>query len=250
MITTAAQEDPVKTISHHRAPSLRIATLAAAAALAASACLGAPESDDAEMTASSSEALTASSSGAPTRSDQIVHVPFFIRDAGGAIPTDPSASLFEVRAGDPVTAPDGHQVTLAEFDAVQGTASVKCIEQGTLVTLHLTGLIPNGVYTAWNVVFQAPGFEPTFSNVIGLGALGTPDGSHNTFRASPTGQGSLSAITPPGPLSTVGEIGACALRDEFEWHVVGAYHIDGQTHGPVLGPAGSAVEQFGWMFRH
>jgi hypothetical protein len=46
-----------------------------------------------------------------------------------------------------------------------------------------------------------------------------------------------------------GSIGACALTDEFEWHVVGAYHIDGQSHGPSLGPDGTAVEQFGFIFK-
>ena len=65
--------------------------------------------------------------------------------------------------------------------------------------------------------------------------------------SGPTGEGAVSAITRPGPLSTFGSIAACALTGEFEWHVVGAYHIDGQSHGPTLGPAGSAVEQFGFV---
>jgi len=47
----------------------------------------------------------------------------------------------------------------------------------------------------------------------------------------------------------MGSIAGCALTGEFEWHVVGAYHIDGHDHGPQLGPDGSAVEQFGFMFK-
>ncbi|HEY2929054.1 hypothetical protein [Piscinibacter sp.] len=199
---------------------------------------GAAEADARELPAS-----------APTRNDSIVHVPFFIVDAGGQPPTASDTLLFEVRKHNPIVAPDGHQVTLAEFNAVQGSASVKCVTQGTHVTLHLTNLIPNGIYTIWNLVFKAPGFDPSFSNLIGLGALGSPDGAQNSFRASASGEGSVSAITGAGNLSMVGSIGACALTDEFEWHVVGAYHLDGQTHGATLGPDGTAVEQFGFIFK-
>jgi hypothetical protein len=186
--------------------------------------------------------------GAPIRDDQIVHVPLFIRDAAGQIPSAPDALLYEARKMNPVLAPDGHQLTLAEFNTPAGSASAKCVSDGTHATAHVSGLIPNGVYTYWNVVFKAPGFDPTFSNLIGLGALGAATGTQNSFRASASGEGELSAITPGGPLSTVGAIDACAL-DEFEWHVVGAYHIDGQTHGPTLGPDGSAVEQFGFKLK-
>jgi hypothetical protein len=186
---------------------------------------------------------------APVRNDAIVHVPLFIRDASGNIPTDPTALIYEVRKGNPVVAPDGHQLTLAEFNAPQGRASVKCIQQGTHAVLELTGLIPNGVYTVWNVVFRSPGFDPTFANLIGLGAIGAPDGSENSFVADATGAGEVSAITPGGRLSTFGSIASCALTGEFEFHLVGAYHIDGQTHGPVLGPDGTAVEQFGFPFK-
>ncbi len=186
---------------------------------------------------------------APQRNTAIVHVPFFIRDASGNIPSDPAALIFEVRAMNPVLAPDGHQLTLAEFSAPQGGASVKCVEQGTHAVLELSGLIPGGVYTVWNVVFRAPGFDPTFANLIGLGAAGAPDGGENSFTADATGSGWVSAITPGGPLSTFGSIASCALTGEFEFHLVGAYHIDGQTHRAVPGPAGTFVEQFGFMFK-
>ena len=200
---------------------------------------GAAEGDARELPAAS----------APTQDDAIVHVPLFIEDASGQPPSAPDTPLFEVRKHNPIVAPDGHQVTLAEFNAVQGSASVKCVTQGTHVTLHLTNLIPNGVYTVWNLVFKAPGFDPSFANLIGLGAMGSPDGAQNSFRASANGEGSVSAITGAGSLSMVGSIGACALTDEFEWHVVGAYHLDGQTHGATLGPDGTAVEQFGFIFK-
>jgi hypothetical protein len=184
-----------------------------------------------------------------TRTTSIVQLPLFIQDAGGRLPTGASTPLFEVRAHNPILAPDGHQVTLGEFNAVDGIASVQCLGRGTSVTLRLSHLIPDGVYTIWNVVFRDPGFDPTFGNMIGLGALGSASGTQNAFRASATGDASISAITQAGPLSALGSIGACAPVDEFEWHIVGAYHIDGESHGPVLGPEGTAVEQFGFVFK-
>lgn len=186
---------------------------------------------------------------APILNTTIVHIPLFIQGAGGQPPAGENSPLFEVRKGNPILAPDGHQITLAEFNNVDGYASVQCVERGTHVRLQLTHLIPRGVYTIWNVVFKVPGFEPTFANLIGLGAIGSPAGTQNAFRASASGEGTVSAITEAGPLSALGSIGACAPVDQFEWHVVGAYHIDGETHGPVLGPDGTAVEQFGFIFR-
>src|SRR5205823_8866721 len=117
---------------------------------------------------------------APVRNEAIVHVPFFIR-------TDQAGLVYEVRKGNPVLAPDGHQLTLLEFNAPAGRASVKCVQQGTHAVLELTGLIPNGVYTVWNVVFRAPGFDPSFANLSGLGAIGAADGSANSFVADATG---------------------------------------------------------------
>jgi hypothetical protein len=190
--------------------------------------------------------------GTPTasaRSNDVIHIPFFVRDAGGQAPAASSTPLFEVRKHNAVVAPTGRQITMAEFAAVEGSAAVRCVARGTEVTLQLRNLIPNGVYTIWNVVFKAPGFDPTFANMIGLGALGSPGGTQNVFRASGIGDASLSATTSAGPLSMQGSIGACALTDEFEWHVVGAYHIDGQSHGASLGPDGTAVEQFGFIFK-
>ena len=40
------------------------------------------------------------------------------------------------------------------------------------------------------------------------------------------------------------------LTDNFEWHLVGAYHIDGRVYGPDLGPDGTVAEQFGFIHRN
>src|SRR5262249_23008122 len=101
-----------------------------------------------------------------TTNSMIVHVPFFIQDAAGQAPTDPATPLFESRAGNAVLAPDGHQVTLGEFNAPAGSASVSCGDAGTHAVLDLQGLIPGGKYSVFNLVFKDPGFDPTFANLI------------------------------------------------------------------------------------
>jgi hypothetical protein len=42
---------------------------------------------------------------------------------------------------------------------------------------------------------------------------------------------------------------ASARSSDIVQQVVGAYHIDGQSHGASLGPDGTAVEQFGFIFK-
>lgn len=37
--------------------------------------------------------------------------------------------------------------------------------------------------------------------------------------------------------------------EEFEWHLVGLYHIDSKTYGPVRGPEGTHAEQFAFIFK-
>jgi hypothetical protein len=200
---------------------------------------------------------------APVRNDGIVALPFFVVDeSGNAIDpatTPAGTELFDARAwaagGDivPVSAPDGHTVTWGEFSAARGEISAKCVEAGTQVVLRLSNLIPGGVYTIWNVTFSEAGFQvphPLFlaPSFIGVGPSGPSDGSRNTFRASASGRASISTITPEGPLGTFGEIGGCALTDEFEWHVAGLYHMDGLSHGSDLGPIGTMAEQFAFIF--
>ncbi len=178
---------------------------------------------------------------------------FEVRDAKGNLPSDPSTPLFEhhSKKGNPVLAPDGHQVTLAEINAVRGSATAECVKEGTRVTLQLTGLIPNGVYTTWADIYKAPGLLlfGDFANSLGIGASGATDGSDNFFKASAKGEASLSSIIPAGPLSWVGKIGACAL-DEYEFRIWGAYHIDGKTYGTVPGPEDTWAGIFSALFKN
>ena len=184
-------------------------------------------------------------------SDDVLPVPLFIETAGKTPPADPNEPLYEARAHQPIVAPDGHHVTLREFTAVEGTASVTCGDGGVDVALTLSGLLPNGVYTIWLATFKAPGLDPAAEdlNMLGMGTLGPHDGSKSAFVASADGKGHVAAFTPGGALSVMGRMADCPLIDEYEWHVAGAFHMDGKTHGPILGPDGTAVEQFVFIFR-
>lgn len=188
-------------------------------------------------------------------------------DGNAVIPVaaDPSTLLYYRRTGLPILAPDGHHVTAGEFSAVRGSISVKCLESGTHVSLHLRNLISEATYRIWLLTFEEPGFDlgppPDFSNLIGEGALGPNDRSRNTFTASVTGEGQITRIHPAGPLSeTLPEppfanepVGSCLLTDQFEWHVVAAFQQPGQPLGRNVGPPAlfptTAVEQFTFIFR-
>ena len=95
--------------------------------------------------------------------------------------------------------------------------------------------------------FDAPGFDTAYANLSGLGAAGNPPGSENNFIASATGEARLHITHPAGPLSVNGTIAKCFPEDEFEIHIVGVYHIDGQFHGGSPGPAGTYVENFAFI---
>jgi hypothetical protein len=219
-------------------------TLVALVALVAAGCDDDPTIPDPPPTATS---------------DDVVALPFFLENANGVrldsvADLTPDTYVLDDVEGAPIMAPDGEQVTWGEWSDASGEIEVECLDAGTRVELDLDGSIPDGVSTLWNVTLEAPGFtgafaEPPFpANVVGVGPSGPGDGSASAFTASGGGEASIATVTPAGALGTLGDIGACALTDEFEWHVVGRYHIDGQTYGPERGPAGTRAEHFAFIF--
>lgn len=193
----------------------------------------------------------AANADTPIRNNKIVNVLLFVRDAAGQALTpqsDPSTPVHESRTLAPVVAPDGHQLSLAEFLAARGFVTAKCVKKGTETVIHLSGLVPKGVYTIWILKFRAPGFDPTFANLTGIGAIGASNGSQNTVRTSAAGETELAVTVKSGALSMFGNLTDCWIADEFEVHIVGAYHIDGMSHGATPGPDGTFVEQFGFIF--
>ncbi len=204
---------------------------------------------------SEESAFTPSAEKIAMASTSAIAVPFFIEDANSNNPvTGNNTPLYTVLGHNPIIAPNGHHVTLGEYNTVEGRAQIKCLSNGTHVTLNLSNLIPNGTYTIWTLTFQAPGFDGTlaslFANLTGVGAFGLSDGSANTFVASASGKGQITRIVTAGNLSEFGSIGSCVLSDEFEVHFIGAYHLDGNTYGPTPGPDGSYIEHFGFIFKN
>lgn len=180
---------------------------------------------------------------------------------------DPQDDIVERRKGNPVddgTKPkleDGDQFTWAEFSDVDGIVNIQCTGKETHVNLTAHGLIPEGLYTAWVIVFEDPGFDfgsrnifpfgadgTAAEHVTGAGSLGSPDGGENIFRANNAGNAALTAKHPAGDLGIFGSVGNCLL-DEFEVHIVGDYHLDDTTHGPIPGKPGVHIEQFAAAFK-
>src|SRR3989442_660232 len=109
-------------------------------------------------------------------------------DANGNPIVDPVVYNGFCPAGpNPVLRPDGQPVTLSQWLKTTGTASMQCQgNNGTRVSVNFSNLIPNGVYSVWVLVF-GPG-SANDTNLLGVGALGRPDGSQNHFVASANGQ--------------------------------------------------------------
>ncbi len=153
--------------------------------------------------------------------------------------------LFEFTACNPLVAPDGHQLTLSEFTAVQGAAFNRCVEGGTETVVFFNRLVPGGTYTAWLFIGSAYWNPPPPPD--GVGVLGRTNPIENFFTANEDGEGVLSLTTPAGPLSIFGEVGPCWLNAPGQLHLV--YHNDGATHGPLPGPTGTWVLNARFLFR-
>jgi hypothetical protein len=169
-------------------------------------------------------------------------------DAMGNMPSAPTALLYEghTPAHEPVLAPPYNvdpslrqHLTLDDFDNVGGTGHIERVEGGTRLTLQMTGLIPNGVYSVWSDFYKAPGLTPDFANSIAFGAFGNPDGSENTFVAGSDGTAFFQKVQPPGPMSLGGVAPPYALDPPVSDYISFlAYHINGQTYGGEPAPAG------------
>ena len=201
----------------------------------------------ADIASSNAMGNSGEAKGAPLRIDV---QPYFlqIEDANHQVPTGDATPLYNKNGGQhlPIMTPDGmHQVTLGEFSAISGDASIKCTNMGTHVVMHLKNLIPNGVYTIWTLTFKAPGYDGTFTNRIGFGALGAIEGDRNTnaFTADENGEASISVMRSAGHLDTDGsvnphpnyEVPNC-LADVFETHLALAYHLNNIPAAPGAPP--------------
>src|SRR5438046_2214255 len=90
---------------------------------------------------------------------ELVQMVLHVEDMNMKAPIADTTLLWNNRGHTPIMAPDGHQVTLAEFISVAGKGKVVYTSQGADITIDLRGLIPNGLYSMWILVFKRPGFH-------------------------------------------------------------------------------------------
>lgn len=182
---------------------------------------------------------------------RLMRMPQEIRDKNGnpiTESTPPETPIFEYRQGNAVYAPGTgkrRQLTVGEFMKVCGSVSVKCtIQQGTRTAMHLNNLVPGGIYSIW-VVVPDPN---DMMKMVAVGSLGKSDGSENTLTADQNGEGDIVGYNTGGKLSDFGSIADCWPGSEPITQVGGVYHIDGKTHGPVIGPDGTYAAHFAFVF--
>ncbi len=169
------------------------------------------------------EVLTAQST-VPSNSDDLLYTPLIFEQPLGQL--------------SPILAPDGHQITLGEWQTAQGIARVFCDNSISKYRLEFSGLIPNGVYTLWNFILNKQKL-PTNSldmvaDVVAAGSLG--DNGSNVMIASASGEATLDVDVSPGTLSMFGTQSSCAITSSPGFILVVNYHIDGNTHGGTPGP--------------
>jgi hypothetical protein len=196
--------------------------------------------------------------GKPLQAEIVLPYDPLVDQAGNPIDpvAQPHAGLFAAscmqffqQPNPPILARDRHQITAAEWMQATGRATAQCTPQGTLINVHLSGLIPGGVYTAWVVTFAAPGFDSwLWTYVKGIGALGAQDGSQNVLHVSASGEAQLTVFQPATALSELGEVSNC-LFDEYQFQIVILYHLDFTTYGPHAAADPCLVaEQIGFTF--
>lgn len=154
--------------------------------------------------------------------------------------TPDQALLLQASGKKPLRAADGHQLTLGEFDAVRGSITAKRIDDGTAVTVDLSGLIPNGAY-ALSLVLLGGGPEP-----VGMGAA-SDDPKDSIFVADEDGEALFSAVKRAGKLSGKGEVTSSWLTGTIP-EVMGAPMV--MVVGSYLpnGPSGQPIPQFSSRF--
>lgn len=156
-----------------------------------------------------------------------------IVDKDGNTPTNPGEPLFAKNIFDaplgqlnPMTAPDGHQVTLSEFKQAKGEMLVHCNGNSSTVEITLDGMIPNGTYTFWLAYLKRKvkvGENIDFGNDF-VNITNPPIGPSN-------GSGNVVVADADGKIETTLTHSSCILTDEVALVIPVLYHINGKTFG-------------------
>lgn len=201
----------------------------------------------------STEVVSANPASADVQADQVATVDFVIKpkfveahlnfgkvqlleeivDKDGNTPTNPNEPLFAKNIFDDpigqlneIKAPDGHQVTLSEFQTAKGNLLVHCNGNSSTVEISLEGMIPNGTYTFWLAymtrkvkVGESIDFANDFVNFTNP-PIGPSDGSGNAVVADANGK-----------IEATLEHASCILTDEVALVIPVLYHLNGKTFG-------------------
>ncbi|TQO38815.1 hypothetical protein GQ41_3479 [Arenibacter algicola] len=151
----------------------------------------------------------------------------------GSTPTDPNEPLFAANIFDdpiglltPIIAPDGHQITLSEFQTAKGKMLVHCNGDSSNLEISLEGMIPNGTYTFWLAYLnktRSVGEQIDFMNDF-VNFNNPPIGPD-------TGTENIAVADGNGVLKVTLEHGSCILTDEAALVIPVLYHINGKTFG-------------------
>jgi hypothetical protein len=201
----------------------------------------------------STDVVTSNPVSANVQSDQATTVDFVIKpkpakahvnfgdvqlleeivDKDGNTPSAPGEPLFAKNIFDAplgqlneIKAPDGHQVTLSEFQAAKGNLLVSCNGNSSAIESTMEGLSPMGTYTFWlaylnktRKVGEAIDFANDFVN-FNNPPVGPADGSGNVLTAGADGK-----------IEATLTHGSCILTDEVALVIPVLYHINGNTFG-------------------
>jgi hypothetical protein len=152
-----------------------------------------------------------------------------IKDKDGNDPANPGELLYAENVFDPplgkltaIKAPDGHQVTLSEWEKAEGTVKVSCNGDMATAEIALQGMIPNGTYTFWLNFLNK-------TKSVGQSV----DFANDLVRILPLGSGTenIAVAEANGTINAIIQHNSCILTKEPALVLVIVYHINGNTFG-------------------
>ena len=156
-----------------------------------------------------------------------------IVDKDGNTPSAPNDLLFAKNIFDSplgqlnaINAPDGHQITLSEFQKANGELLVHCNGNSSTIEISLAGMIPNGTSTFWLAYLnrtRGVGEQIDFANDF-VNLTNPPIGASS-------GTENIAIADADGTISVTLAHASCILTDEVALVIPVLYHINGQTFG-------------------
>jgi hypothetical protein len=119
--------------------------------------------------------------------------------------------------------------TLGDWLGATGSGTYSCTDGVGSLNASFTNLVPNGVYTMWSWYVAIPFPEPFATYDLPFGAR---DGAESVFSADASGSATYDGST-----------GKClqGSGSQVAEGLAIAYHSDGKTYGPHMGPAGEVA---------